>query len=88
MGVWARVINEAAKMVQHDVATVEDVDTGMKLRGNWPVGHVEKADAVGAEAVVRTCIELAGMHERIQNLGEVLPCDLLVETAKAGETFY
>ncbi len=88
MRVWAPVINEAAKMVQHDVATVEDVDTGMKLGGNWPVGPFEKADAVGAETVVRTCIELAGMHERIENLGEVLPCDLLVETAKAGETFY
>lgn len=86
--VWAPVINEAAKMVQHDVATVEDVDTGMKLGGNWPTGPFEKADEVGAEAVVRTCVELAAMHERIENLGETLPCDLLVEKAKADETFY
>ena len=86
--VWAPVINEAAKMVQHDVATVEDVDTGMKLGGNWPVGPFEKADEVGAEAVVRTCVELADMHERIENLAETLPCCLLVEKAKANETFY
>lgn len=86
--VWAPVINEAAKMVQHNVATVGDVDTGMKLGGNWPMGPFEKADEVGAEAVVRTCVELADMHERIENLGETLPCDLLVEKAKADETFY
>ena len=86
--VWAPVINEAAKMVQHDVATVKDVDTGMKLGGNWPMGPFEKADEVGAEAVVRTCVELAAMHERIENFGETLPCDLLVEKAKTDETFY
>jgi enoyl-CoA hydratase/3-hydroxyacyl-CoA dehydrogenase len=88
MRVWAPVINEAAKMVQHDVASVADVDTGMKLGGNWPVGPLEKADEVGAEQVVRTCVDLAGMHERIENLGEVLPCDLLVETAKSGGSFH
>ena len=86
--VWAPVINEAAKMVQHDVAMIEDVDTGMKLGGNWPMGPFEKADEVGAETVVRTCVQLARIHERIENLGEVLPCKLLVETAKADETFY
>lgn len=88
MKVWAPVINEAAKMVEHDVATVKDVDTGMRLGGNWPVGPFEKADEVDVETVVRTCVELAGMHERIENLGETLPCDLLVEAAKAGDTFY
>jgi len=86
--VWAPVINEAAKMVQHDVASVEDVDVGMELGGNWPVGPLAKCDEVGAEAVVRSCVEVAGMHERIENLAEVLPCDLLVEKATSGETFY
>ena len=88
MLVWAPIINEAAKMVQHDVATVEYVDVGMELGGNWPVGPLEKCDEVGAEAVVRKCVEVAGMHERIENVAEVLPCDLLVEQAKRGATFY
>jgi len=88
MRVWAPVINEAAKMVQHDVASAEDVDTGMELGGNWPVGPLEKCDEVGAEAVVRACVDLAGMHERVENLAEVLPCALLVEQAKTGETFH
>jgi len=88
MLVWAPVINEAAKMVQHDVATVEDVDTGMKLGGNWPVGPFEKADDVGAKTVVRYCVEWAERHDPFEKAMETLPCDLLVETAKAGERFH
>jgi enoyl-CoA hydratase/3-hydroxyacyl-CoA dehydrogenase len=87
MHVWAPVINEAAKMVQHDVATVEDVDTGMKLGGNWPVGPFEKADEVGAKTVVRYCIEWSERHDPFNKAMETLPCDLLVETAKAGARF-
>jgi enoyl-CoA hydratase/3-hydroxyacyl-CoA dehydrogenase len=87
MLVWAPVINEAAKMVQHDVATVEDVDTGIKLGGNWPVGPFEKADEVGARTVVRYCVEWAERHDPFEKAMETLPCDLLVETAKAGERF-
>jgi enoyl-CoA hydratase / 3-hydroxyacyl-CoA dehydrogenase len=86
--VWASVINEAAKMVQGDVATPEDIDTGARLGGNWPVGPLRKADDLGADAVVRACIETARMHERIENVAESLPCNLLLEKAKAGGTFY
>jgi enoyl-CoA hydratase/3-hydroxyacyl-CoA dehydrogenase len=88
MLVWGPIINEAAKMVQHDVATAEDIDTGMRLGGNWPVGPLEKADEVGAEAVVRACVEVADIHERIENVAETIPCELLLEKAKADETFY
>lgn len=86
--VWAPVINEAAKMVQHDVATAADVDTGARLGGNWPVGPLQKADDIGAERVVHACIETAARHERLNKAVETLPCDLLVETAKTGETFH
>ena len=86
--VWAPTINEAAKMVQHDVASAEDVDTGARLGGNWPVGPLGKADEIGAEAVVRTCIETAALHEPINKVAETLPCKLLIEKAKTGETFH
>jgi enoyl-CoA hydratase/3-hydroxyacyl-CoA dehydrogenase len=86
--VWAPTINEAAKMVQHDVASAEDVDTGARLGGNWPVGPLAKADEIGAEAVVRTCIETAALHEPINKVAETLPCKLLIEKAKTGETFH
>lgn len=86
--VWGPVVNEAAKMVQNGVATVEDVDTGARLGGNWPVGPFEKADEVGADAVLRAVTEVASRHDDVDKLAETVPCDLLVETAKDGETFY
>ena len=86
--VWAPTINEAAKMVQYDVASAEDVDTGARLGGNWPVGPLAKADEIGAETVVRTCIETAALHEPINKVAETLPCELLIEKAKTGETFH
>jgi enoyl-CoA hydratase/3-hydroxyacyl-CoA dehydrogenase len=86
--VWAPVVNEAARMVQHDVATVEDVDTGARQGGNWPQGPLEKADEVGLDTIVQRCTEVASRHERTAKIAETLPCDLLVEKAKRGETFY
>lgn len=86
--VWAPIVNEAAKMVENDVASVEDVDTGARLGGNWPVGPLEKADKVGAAIIVRKLTEVASRHEDTNKLAETLPCDLLVEKAKNGENFY
>jgi enoyl-CoA hydratase/3-hydroxyacyl-CoA dehydrogenase len=88
MLVWGPVINAAAKVVQADVATVEAVDTGLRLAGNWPKGPFEKAEEVGAARVVDACVEVAARHERMVNVAESLPCDLLLEEAKAGATFY
>lgn len=85
---WAPIVNEAAKMVQHDVATPTDVDTGARLGGNWPEGPLEKADEVGADVILGKLTEVASRHEDTDKQAEVLPCDLLVEKAKTGETFY
>ncbi|WP_336327257.1 3-hydroxyacyl-CoA dehydrogenase [Halovenus sp. HT40] len=86
--VWAPIVNEAAKMVQNDVATPEDIDTGAKLGGNWPQGPLEKADEVGADTILQKLTEVASRHEDTNKLAETLPCDLLVEKAKTGDTFY
>jgi len=86
--VWAPIVNEAAKLVQHDVASPEDVDTGARLGGNWPVGPLEKADEVGLDAVLSRLTEVASRHDRTAKVAETLPCDLLVEMARSGETFY
>lgn len=86
--VWAPIINEAAKLVQHDIASVEDIDTGARLGGNWPRGPLEKCDEVGADAVLQRLTAVSGRHENTNKLAETLPCDLLVEKAKRGETFY
>jgi enoyl-CoA hydratase/3-hydroxyacyl-CoA dehydrogenase len=86
--IWAPTINEAAKLVQHDVASVEDIDTGAKLGGNWPTGPLEKADEVGLEPVIRECTRFAARHEDIREIDHALPCDLLFEMAREDETFY
>jgi enoyl-CoA hydratase/3-hydroxyacyl-CoA dehydrogenase len=86
--VWAPIINEAAKMVENGVATVEDIDTGAKLGGNWPTGPLEKCDEVGADVVLECVTEVANRHTDTNKIAETLPCDLLVEKAKSGETFY
>lgn len=86
--VWAPIVNEAAKMVQNDVASADDIDTGARLGGNWPVGPLEKADEVGADVIVEKLTEVASRHEATNKLAETLPCDLLVTKAKEGETFY
>lgn len=86
--VWAPIVNEAAKLVQHDVASVEDIDTGARLGGNWPMGPLEKADQVGADVIVEKLTEVASKHRDTAKLAETLPCDLLVEKAKTGDTFY
>jgi len=39
--VWAPIINEAAKLVENGVASVEDIDIGARLGGNWPMGPRE-----------------------------------------------
>ena len=86
--VWAPIVNEAAKMVQHGVATPEDIDTGARLGGNWPQGPLEKADEVGAAVILEKLTEVASRHEETGKLAEALPCDLLVEKAKTGGTFH
>ena len=86
--VWAPVVNEAAKMVQHGVASAEDVDTGARLGGNWPTGPLAKCDEVGADVILRRLTEVASRHERTAKVAETLPCDLLVEKAKSGKTFH
>ena len=42
------MINEAAHAYAEDVASAEDIDTGMKLGTNWPMGPLALADLVGS----------------------------------------
>jgi enoyl-CoA hydratase/3-hydroxyacyl-CoA dehydrogenase len=86
--VWAPIINEAAKMVQHDVASPEDIDTGAKLGGNWPIGPLEKCDEVGADIIIEKLVEVAEHHNNVNKIVESLPCDLLIKKAKNNEKFY
>ena len=43
------MINEAANAFSEGVASAEDIDTGMKLGANWPMGPLALADLVGLD---------------------------------------
>ncbi|TYR81375.1 3-hydroxyacyl-CoA dehydrogenase [Priestia megaterium] len=71
--------NEAMKMVQEGVGTVEDIDKAMKLGLNHPMGPLELADLVGLDTRLRN------MEYLHQTLGEhYRPCPILTKYVKAG----
>jgi len=46
------VINEAAKLLEENLASIEDIDKIEKLSHNWPMGPFELADLVGIDVLV------------------------------------
>jgi 3-hydroxybutyryl-CoA dehydrogenase len=46
------VMNEAAKLLEENLATIEDIDKIEKLSHNWPMGPFELADLVGIDVLV------------------------------------
>jgi 3-hydroxybutyryl-CoA dehydrogenase len=75
----AMIGNEAFYMLQEGVATAREIDKGLKLGLNHPMGPFEMVDLVGLD--VRLSI-LEYLHA---TLGEKFrPCPLLVKYVKAG----
>ena len=46
------MINEAAFILQEGIASVEDIDTAMKLGANHPMGPLALGDLIGLDIVV------------------------------------
>ncbi len=46
------VLNEAAKLLEENLASVEDIDKIERLSHNWPMGPFELADLVGVDVTV------------------------------------
>jgi 3-hydroxybutyryl-CoA dehydrogenase len=74
------MINEAVYAYYEGIASVEDIDTGMKLGCNQPMGPLELADFIGLD----TC--LAIMEVLYDGLGDskYRPCPLLKQYVSAG----
>lgn len=74
------MINEGFYTLMEGVATPEDIDTGMKLGTNHPMGPLELADLIGLD----TC--LAIMRVLHDGLGDskYRPCPLLRQYVDAG----
>jgi|YelNatPaOPRAMG01_1025707.scaffolds.fasta_scaffold65986_2 3-hydroxybutyryl-CoA dehydrogenase len=44
--------NEAAKLLEENAASIEDIDKLMRLSFNWPMGPFELADLIGIDVIV------------------------------------
>ena len=75
------MINEAARAFAEGVASAADIDTGMKLGTNWPMGPLALADLVGLDttkAVLET-------FERELSDAKYRPAEILDELVAAGK---
>ena len=75
----ALIGNEAFRMLEHGVATAQDIDTALKLGLNHPMGPFELVDLVGLD------VRLSVLEHLHRTLGDLYrPSNLLVRYVKAG----
>ena len=85
------MINEAANAFAEGVASAEDIDTGMKIGANWPMGPLALADLVGLDttkAILETLERELGDPKYAPSpaLGELVAAGKLGR--KSGAGFY
>ncbi|KAI4390137.1 hypothetical protein MLD38_002280 [Melastoma candidum] len=74
------MINEAFYTLYTGVATKEDIDTGMKLGTNHPMGPLELADFIGLDV----CLSIMRVLQDGLGDAKYAPCPLLVQYVDAG----
>ncbi|MBA0755300.1 hypothetical protein Gogos_020118 [Gossypium gossypioides] len=74
------MINEAFFTLYTGVATKEDIDTGMKLGTNHPIGPLELADFIGLDV----CLSIMKVLHAGLGDSKYAPCPLLVRYVDAG----
>lgn len=75
------MINEAAQAFAEGVASAADIDTGMKLGTNWPMGPLALADLVGLDTTAAILETLA----RETGDEKYRPAAVLAEMVVAGK---
>ena len=74
------MINEAVFALQEGLATAEEIDAGMKLGANHPIGPLALADLIGLD----TCLAVMEVFCRDFNDPKYRPAPLLKEMVDAG----
>lgn len=74
------MINEAFHTLYTGVATKEDIDAGMKLGTNHPMGPLELADHIGLDV----CLSIMKVLHLGLSDSKYAPCPLLVQYVDAG----
>ena len=73
--------NEAVYTLYEGIATVEDIDTAMKLGTNVPMGPLTLADFIGLD----TCLAILHvLHDGMGGDSKYRPCPLLTKYVEAG----
>lgn len=73
-------INEAIFVLQEGIASVEDIDSSMKLGTNVPMGPLTLADFIGLD----TCLFILQVLHRELGDSKYRPCPLLTKYVEAG----
>jgi 3-hydroxybutyryl-CoA dehydrogenase len=74
------MINEAFFVLAEGLATAEDIDAGMKLGCNHPIGPLALADMIGLDV----CLAVMNVYFAEFNDSKYRPCPLLKELVAAG----
>jgi enoyl-CoA hydratase/3-hydroxyacyl-CoA dehydrogenase len=80
--VEACMINKAAELLEQDVTTVGDIDTGMQLGTGFPVGVCERADTVGLDIILH---KLSSLYDEYDE-SRYEPSSYLVDLVENGKT--
>ncbi|ASM78354.1 3-hydroxybutyryl-CoA dehydrogenase [Vitreoscilla filiformis] len=74
------MINEAFFVLAEGTASAEDIDAGMKLGCNQPIGPLALADMIGLDV----CLAVMDVYMKEFNDSKYRPCPLLKEMVAAG----
>ncbi|MDP3371334.1 MAG: 3-hydroxyacyl-CoA dehydrogenase family protein [Candidatus Paracaedibacteraceae bacterium] len=75
------MINQAARLVQNNIAKPEDIDLALKLGANFPMGPLALADFIGLD----TCVSILTILAKDCDDASYVPTEILLDYVRAGK---